>query len=285
MDRRADVDSTGAPPPTLIVSVRGRERPRLPVGRCSASGSVGSTVSRNRSCVSGFDVRGAPRDPRVVAEDDPGRARERDAGDVPRAGSSTVAQWSPLMIQIDGIAKPRCGSLARSAPPVVARRRTTQLFEPMPWSRRARRPRVQAGERAGIDRPRRARSPRPPRASSLSAGRRSRRPRRCAVALRRSRAAGPRRPVGVMTGAPSRTAGTARRSGPGRRAARRRGAGRSPCPRCRRGSTPGPSATSRVSSGVHGSGARTPAGAGRRPATTNGVAVPSCSSQAFTPSA
>ena len=64
------------------------------------------------------DVRGAPRDPAVVSQDHRRGARERDADDVPGAGGPTVRQWSPFMIQIDGIPKPRCGSLARIGLPL-----------------------------------------------------------------------------------------------------------------------------------------------------------------------
>ena len=76
-------------------------------------------------------VRRAPGDPGVVAEDDAGHARERDAGDVVRAVSVTVRQWRPFMNQTDGIAIPRCGSFARSAPPdSLFAGAMTQSFEP-----------------------------------------------------------------------------------------------------------------------------------------------------------
>src|SRR6185503_5116813 len=49
--------------------------------------------------------------------------------------SETVRQCKPLMYQIEGIETPRCGSLARRAPPVCdIPGPTTQSLEPIPWS-------------------------------------------------------------------------------------------------------------------------------------------------------
>ena len=76
-------------------------------------------------------VRRAPRDPGVVAEDDAGHARERDAGDVVRAVRADRPAVEAVHEPDRRHAMPRCGSLARSAPPdLLFDGAMTQSFEP-----------------------------------------------------------------------------------------------------------------------------------------------------------
>ena len=104
---------TGSPPATSITSSRmvsgtWRRRAR----RCRRS-----TRSRYRSATSGPRFV-KPHAMRVVLpDDDAGQARERVPGDVEVACLGTSTQCSPIWVQIDGIAGPRCGSLASNGRP------------------------------------------------------------------------------------------------------------------------------------------------------------------------
>ena len=136
MARLRTSSSTSAPPATLIVSWRtsnGIDSPREQVvGRVVRVDRLDEQVLDVR-----VDVRRAPRDPGVVAEDDararPGTRRRRRRTGRP---SLTVRQWRPFMNQTDGIAEPemRVVGEERACRSRVFDGATTQLFEPTRWS-------------------------------------------------------------------------------------------------------------------------------------------------------
>src|SRR6266480_3650317 len=96
-------------------------------------GSLWSTVSRKRSSVSGLTFV-APHAIRALwPSTTPGAPGKETPATSKGQASDTWLQCSPFMIQTDGIAKPRCGSLARIGLPLcVLSRETTQLFDPTP---------------------------------------------------------------------------------------------------------------------------------------------------------
>ena len=249
VDRRADLEVERFLAGHLDLLVADLERGRHPVVE------VGVRVRRvdgldDEILDVGVDVGGAPRDAGVVAEDDAGHARERDAGDVVRA----VGRDGPAMEAVDEPDRRHRDAEVR----VVGEQGAAGQRHPRADDPVVRADAVVRGEAVGVIEPGGPEEPLAETGDRAPGGRLGRADRsgswRPAVAWRRrpwpqprSRPAppDPGRPVGVITGHPRGRPGTARRSAPGPRGPRPRGSGRPPNRSCLRGSRPGPCPTPR----------------------------------------
>src|SRR6476660_894828 len=99
------------------------------------AGSDGSTFAATRSWTSGPTFVAPHAMWAFCPSTTPGTPGKLPPATSYGHASSTTAQCSPFTYQMDGIEIPRCGSLARSAPPVAdICGATTQSFEPRPRS-------------------------------------------------------------------------------------------------------------------------------------------------------
>ena len=107
MAGRTDVE-LGLRPSSAILMVSWRtSKGTAASGTGTASDRLGRRSRGTGHQVSGLTFVAPPRDPAVVSRDHRRGTRERDADDVPRGQAGpTLRQWSPFMIQIDGIPKP-----------------------------------------------------------------------------------------------------------------------------------------------------------------------------------